>query len=75
MERVKIDKIGEMRFCLTDYREVDFNQSVDCTFDLYGETYAVDDVICMEKYWELCRLFALTMGFGEKLVYDWFGDK
>lgn len=75
MEGAKIDKIGEMRFCLSDYRAVDFNQSVDCVFDLYGEPDAVDDVMCMETYWTFCRQFALAMGFGEKLVYDWFGDK
>ena len=77
MEKVEIEKIGEMRFCLTDYRAVDFNQSVDCVFDLYGygESDAIDDVMGIETYWTFCRQFALVMGFGEKLVCDWFGDK
>lgn len=74
MEKVKIEKIGDMRFCLSDYRAVDFNESVDCTFDLYGEPDTDNDVMDIEIYWMLCRHFALAMGFGEKLVSEWFGD-
>ena len=70
----EIKNIGSMEFWLKDYRETEFNESVDVTFELYG----VDDELCelmsIEKYWCLCRDFAAAMGFSETTINEWFGE-
>ena len=66
-----MDKIGEMRFCLDDYRPQEFNESVDCTFSIWGNEDT--DVMSIENYHYLCKKFALTMDFTEDTVDKWFG--
>lgn len=68
----KCEKIGEMRFCLDDWKKSEFNESVDATFALYGEEE--DEVMSIEKYFCLCRYFAAMMGFAEKTITEWFGE-
>ena len=67
-----IEKIGEMRFCLTDNRNCKFNESVDCTYALYGEKE--DETMSIETYYLLCRSFAAAIGFAEKTIDEWFGE-
>lgn len=64
----KAEHIADMRFCFSDYRENEFNESVDCTFAVWG------DCMDMELYWCLCRQFAAAMGFDNKVITEWFGD-
>ena len=67
----KNKRIGYMRFDLDDDRDTEFNESVDCTYALYG--IEDDEVMSIEKYWHLCRQFAAAMGFGESTIEKWFG--
>lgn len=67
-----MDKIGEMRFCLDDYRPQEFNESIDCTFGIWGNENT--DVMPIEYYHDFCKRFALTMGFAENVVNQWFGN-
>ena len=64
--------IGEMEFWLRDYSENKFNESVDCTFELWGEEF--DDVLSIETYHDFCKRFAAAMGFCEKTINEWFGE-
>lgn len=68
----KIKQLGTMRFELDDYADSEFNESVDCTYALYG-TEASGAVMSIEKYWYLCKQFAAAMGFGEVTIKEWFG--
>ena len=65
-------RIGEMRFYLNDERDSEFNESVDCTFALYGKEY--DEIMNIEKYWTFCRFFASAMGFPEEVIKKYFGE-
>lgn len=69
----KIEKIGEMRFCLDDYRETEFNESVDCTFGLWGNQRD-SEILSIEKYYCLCKDFASAMGFADQTINEWFGE-
>ena len=68
----KIEQLGTMRFELDDYTNSEFNESVDCTYALYG-TEVSGEAMSIEKYWCLCRQFAAAMGFGESTIEKWFG--
>lgn len=70
----KAERIGYMRFDLDDDRETEFNESVDCTYALYGTDDDLCELMSIEKYWCLCRQFAAAMGFGESTIKEWFGD-
>jgi hypothetical protein len=67
----KVQKIGEMRFCLDDWRETKYNESTDTTFALYGAED--DEVMSLETYYLYCRQFAAAMGFSEKSIEERFG--
>lgn len=67
----KVKRIGEMRFCLDDFRNSKFNESADLTLALYGKED--DELMSIETYWSYCRYFAAAMGFGEKTIAEWFG--
>ena len=69
MEKAK--HIADMRFCLSDYREDKFNESVDCTFAIWETPEAG---MSIELYWSMCRRFAAAIGFGEETIKEWFGD-
>ena len=64
--------IGSMEFWLKDYRDSEFNESVDCTWELYGEED--DEILSIEKYYYLCKNFAAAMGFAEATINEWFGN-
>ena len=66
----KIEKIGEMRFCLDDWRLDEFNESADLTYALYGDG---TEVMSIETYWMFCRQFAAAIGFGEDTIREYFG--
>ena len=68
----KIERIGDMRFCLDDYREDRFNESTDLTFALYGDVD--DEVMSINAYHSFCKKFAAAMGFTEKTIDEWFGE-
>lgn len=70
----KITRVGSMEFWLRDDRNIEYNESIDCTYDLYGTENQIDEIMSIEKYWELCRSFAAAMGFCEKTIIEWFGD-
>ena len=70
----EIKNIGSMEFWLRDNREIEFNDSVDCTFELYGTGDESEEIMSIEKYWYLCRCFAATMGFSEQTIIEWFGE-
>ena len=66
MEKAK--HIADMRFCYSDYREDKFNESVDCTFEVWGDDMSI------EQYWYMCKQFATVMGFSEGTICEWFGE-
>ena len=69
----KIDKFGEMRFVYDDYRPSKYNDSVDCTFALFGTED--EELMSLEDYYRFVRYFALAMGFSEKAVDKWFPEE
>lgn len=60
-------QIGAMEFWYKDYTEDEFNESVDCTYEVWGECMSI------EEYWSMCRRFALAMGYASSSVDEWFG--
>ena len=70
----KIKQVGTMEFWLRDDRDTIHNDSVSCSFDLYGTGDEIEEIMPIEKYWCLCRYFAAAMGYCEKTIEDWFGS-
>lgn len=68
----KASYLGELRFVLSDNRDTEYNESVDCTFSLYGDIEG--EALNIEDYWRYCRCFAAAMGFSEETINDWFGN-
>ena len=68
----KIEKVGELQFWLSDYREDKFNESVNCTFDIWKDKE--DEILSIGEYWYYCRRFAAAMGFSEIVIDEWFGE-
>lgn len=66
------EKIGTMSFILEDWRTDEFNESVDLTYDLFGNEET--ELMSMEKYYNYCRYFAAAMGFAPKTIDEWFGE-
>lgn len=62
-------QVGTMEFWYRDHTEDEFNSSVDCSFEVWGNEL---DGMTIEKYYEFCRKFAAVLGFGEKTINDWF---
>ncbi len=73
-DKKEIKNIGSMEFWLRDDRETEYNESIDCTFELYGTDDEAEELMSIEKYWCLCRCFAAAMGFSEQVIMEWFGD-
>ncbi len=67
----KAEHVADMRFCLDDYREDKFNESVDCTFAIWDNPIGGMDI---ELYWCFCRQFAAAMGYSEETIREWFGE-
>ena len=63
--------IGPIEFWLRDDRDSEYNESVDCTWQLYGDEE--DEILSIENYHYYCKRFALAMGFAEDTVNEWFG--
>jgi hypothetical protein len=63
--------IGSIEFWLRDDRDSEYNESVDCTWQLYGDEE--DEILSIENYHYYCKRFALAMGFAEDTVNEWFG--
>ena len=72
-QRLYMKEIGSMEFWLRDDRDIQFNETLDCTFSLYGEDE--DELLTIEQYWELCCRFAAAMGFNESTIEEWFGQQ
>ena len=66
----KITNMGSIEFKLTDKRESIYNESVNCSFELFGTND--DEILSIEDYYDLCRRFAFTMGFCEATIDEWF---
>jgi len=64
--------IGSIEFWLRDDRDIEYNESVDCIWQLYGEEE--DEILSIEKYHDLCKSFAAAMGFAESTINEWFGS-
>ena len=64
-------QIGSLEFWYKNCIEDKYNDSVDCTFEIWGEDW---DGLSMEKYYSLCKQFAAAMGFAEKTINEWFGN-
>ncbi len=64
--------IGSIEFWLRDDRDTEYNESIDCTWQLYGE--GDDEILSIEKYHDLCKCFAAAMGFSESTINEWFGS-
>ena len=64
--------IGSFEMWLRDDRDIEFNESIDCTWQLYGEEE--DEILSIEKYYYFCKSFAAAMGFQEATINDWFGN-
>ena len=73
-DKKEMKNIGSMEFWLRDNREIEYNDSIDCTFDLYGIDDEMEEIMSIEKYWCLCRYFAAAMGFSEATITEWFGS-
>ena len=63
--------IGSFEIWLRDDRDSEYNESIDCTWQLYGEEE--DEILSIEDYHYYCKRFALAMGFAEEAVDEWFG--
>ena len=64
-------QIGGMRFQYKDFTEDVFNESVDCTYEVWGVNEGTG--MSIDQYWSMCRRFAAAMGFGEETISEWFG--
>lgn len=64
--------IGSIEFWLRDDRDIEYNESVDCTFELYGDDDS--EILSIERYYDLCKCFAAAMGFAESTINEWFGS-
>ena len=64
--------IGSIEFWLRDDRDIEYNESVDCTWQLYGEEDS--ELLSIEKYYDFCKCFAAAMGFAESTINEWFGS-
>ena len=53
----KPEKIGELRFCLDDYRNSVYNESIDLTYSLYGAE--LDEILSLDIFRGYCRQFAV----------------
>ena len=67
----EIKRLGEIRFVLDDERSMEGNESIDCTYALYGDEG--DEILSIEDYYYKCKYFAAAMGYTEKTINDWFG--
>ena len=65
-------QIGTMEFRFKDFTEDVFNESVNCTFEVWGANEGAG--MSMEQYWYMCRHFAMAMGYSESVVDEWFGE-
>ena len=63
--------IGSLEFWYKNHIEDKYNDSVDCTFGIWGEDW---DGLSMENYHSLCKRFAAAMGFTEQTINEWFGE-
>ena len=68
----KVEKIGELRFCLDDYRDSIYNESTDLTYGLYGTES--DEILALNIFRSYCRQFAAAMGYSEKTIDEVFGE-
>ena len=73
-EKPIMKQIGTMEFWLRDDRENEYNETIDCSYALYGTGGELEEVMSIEKYWCLCRSFAAAMGFCENTIEEWFGS-
>ncbi len=73
-EKPIMKQIGTMEFWLRDDRENEYNETIDCSYALYGTGDELEEVMSIEKYWCLCRSFAAAMGFCENTIEEWFGS-
>ena len=64
-------QIGTMEFRFKDFTENVFNESVNCTYEVWGANEGAS--MSIEQYWCMCRYFAAAMGFGEETINEWFG--
>lgn len=62
-------QVGTMEFWYRDYIEDEFNESVDCSFEVWGDELGG---MTMEQYYNFCRRFAATLGFTEEIINEWF---
>lgn len=65
-------QIGIMEFRFKDFTEDVFNESVNCTFEVWGVNEGAG--MSLEQYWCMCRQFAMAMGYSEQNVDEWFGE-
>ena len=63
--------IGELKFQYKDHTEDEYNNSVDCTFEIWGKELDGMDV---EEYYRLCRRFGKALGYAEQSINEWFGE-
>jgi len=68
----KTTRIGELRFCLDDYREQEYNESTDLTYGLYGTIDS--EILRIDEFYYYCKCFALAMGFSPDTVNEWFEE-
>ena len=68
----KAEKIGELRFCLDDYRDDIYNESIDLTYSLYGAEF--DEILPLDMFRCYCKQFAAAMGQSEKTINEVFGE-
>ena len=51
----EIKRLGEIRFVLEDERSMEGNESIDCTYALYGDEG--DEILSIEDYYYKCKYF------------------
>lgn len=67
-------QIGELRFVLSDDREIVYNESVDLTYLIYSEDED-DEFIEIDDLVDRCMAFAQAIGFTKETVERAFGRK
>lgn len=68
----KVEKIGELRFYLDDYRDTIYNESMDLTYGLYGTES--DEILTLDIFRGYCKQCAAAMGYSEKTIDEVFGE-
>lgn len=64
-----------MEFILTDNtNKNEYNESCKLEISWYSNPEKIEEVMSIEKYFQMCKQFAAAMGYAEKTINEWFGE-